>query len=168
MAILQISRIQVRRGLQENLPQLAEGEMGWALDSRQVYIGNGSSIDTPLPGESTRILTELDLSAIIQSLGNVSLAGSQITPNIALIVEPTLSSTIINYSIWRDLDKRTGIMKIASNGSTVSYVDDYVESSSLGISLTPNISIVPGSITLTYTSTAGNAATLITSSVAFT
>ena len=42
MAIVQISRIQHRRGLKEELPQLAAGELGWAVDSQELYIGNGS------------------------------------------------------------------------------------------------------------------------------
>ena len=44
MAVVQISRIQVRRGKkgQTNLPQLASGELGWAVDSQELYIGNGS------------------------------------------------------------------------------------------------------------------------------
>ena len=36
MAIVQISRIQHRQGLAENLPQLAGGEFGWSLDTRQL------------------------------------------------------------------------------------------------------------------------------------
>ena len=45
MAIVQISRIQVRRGRENTdtgLPQLASGEMAWAIDTQQLYIGNGS------------------------------------------------------------------------------------------------------------------------------
>lgn len=58
MAIIQISRIQHRRGLQENLPQLASAEFGWAFDSRKLYIGNGT-IDEGAPSVGvTEILTE--------------------------------------------------------------------------------------------------------------
>jgi hypothetical protein len=58
LAIIQISRIQVRRGLRENLPQLASAEFGWALDTRQLYIGNGLTEEgAPLLG-NTEILTE--------------------------------------------------------------------------------------------------------------
>ena len=46
MAIVQISRIQHRRGVAENLPQLAVGELGLAVDTRRLYIGNGGS-DAP-------------------------------------------------------------------------------------------------------------------------
>ena len=42
MATVQISRIQHRQGLSENLPQLAGGEFGWSIDTRQLFIGNGS------------------------------------------------------------------------------------------------------------------------------
>jgi len=60
MAIVQISRIQVRRGLNENLPQLAAGEMGWSTDTQQLYIGNGvTSAPDYAPNEGvTEILTE--------------------------------------------------------------------------------------------------------------
>ena len=44
MAVVQISRIQVRRGKKgvDNLPQLASGELGWAIDTQEFYVGNGS------------------------------------------------------------------------------------------------------------------------------
>lgn len=58
MAVIQISRIQVRRGLQEDLPQLASAEFGWAMDSRKLYIGNGTTEEgAPLLG-NTEILTQ--------------------------------------------------------------------------------------------------------------
>jgi len=46
VAIVQISRIQHRRGVAENLPQLAVGEIGLAVDTKRVYIGNGGT-DAP-------------------------------------------------------------------------------------------------------------------------
>ena len=41
MAITQVSKITHRKGLQENLPQLDGAELGWAIDGRRLYIGNG-------------------------------------------------------------------------------------------------------------------------------
>lgn len=59
MAILQISRIQSRRGLQENLPQpLAAAEIGWAMDSRRLFIGNGATDEGAPQIGNTEILTE--------------------------------------------------------------------------------------------------------------
>jgi polygalacturonase len=58
MAIVQISRITNRKGLQENLPQLAGAELGWAVDSRRLFIGNGTLQEgAPVIG-NTEILTE--------------------------------------------------------------------------------------------------------------
>lgn len=58
MAILQLSRITHRKGLSENLPQLAGAEFGWVLDERKLFIGNGIIADgAPVIG-NTEILTE--------------------------------------------------------------------------------------------------------------
>lgn len=58
MAIVQISRITNRKGLQDDLPQLDGGELGWAVDSRRLYIGNGTLAEgAPVIG-NTEILTE--------------------------------------------------------------------------------------------------------------
>ena len=58
MAIVQISRITQRKGLQENLPQLAGAELGWSIDERRLFIGNGTLAEgAPVVG-NTEILTE--------------------------------------------------------------------------------------------------------------
>jgi len=58
LAIVQISRITQRKGLEENLPQLAGAEFGWSIDTRQLYIGNGTLAEgAPVIG-NTEILTE--------------------------------------------------------------------------------------------------------------
>ena len=66
MAIVQISRIQVRRGLQQDLPQLAAGEMGWSTDDQRLYIGNGvtSSPDYAPQEGVTEIVTAPNLTDI--------------------------------------------------------------------------------------------------------
>lgn len=58
MAIVQISQITNRKGLQENLPQLAGAELGWSIDERRLFIGNGTLEEgAPVIG-NTEILTE--------------------------------------------------------------------------------------------------------------
>jgi len=63
MAVVQISRVQVRRGRKNagtSVPQLASGEIGWAIDSQELFIGNGSIQEgAPYVG-NTKILTEHD------------------------------------------------------------------------------------------------------------
>ena len=63
MAVVQISRIQIRRGKKNagtGLPQLASGEFGWAVDSQELFIGNGSVAEgAPYVG-NTKLLSEKD------------------------------------------------------------------------------------------------------------
>lgn len=62
MAIIEVSKIQVRRGQegQTGVPQLAGGEFGWAADTERLYIGlkieDGGAYDG-----NVRILTENDI-----------------------------------------------------------------------------------------------------------
>ena len=67
MAIVQISRITQRKGLQEDLPQLAGAEFGWSVDERRLYIGNGTLQEgAPVIG-NTEILTEFsDIIPLVQ------------------------------------------------------------------------------------------------------
>jgi len=58
MAIVTISRIQHRKGLQEQLPQLAAAELGWAMDKRRLFIGNGQIEQGAPELGNTEILTE--------------------------------------------------------------------------------------------------------------
>ena len=57
MPIVQISRIQHRRGKETDLPQLAAGELGWVVDSQKLYIGNGTVADGAPAVGNTQILT---------------------------------------------------------------------------------------------------------------
>ena len=57
MAVVQISRIQHRRGLATDLPQLAAGELGWSIDDQKLYIGNGTVADGAPAVGNTEIIT---------------------------------------------------------------------------------------------------------------
>jgi hypothetical protein len=63
MAVVQISKIQVRRGLKNSgigVPQLSSAEFAWAVDSQELFIGNGSVAEgAPYVG-NTKVLTEHD------------------------------------------------------------------------------------------------------------
>jgi len=62
MSVVQISRIQIRRGKKNDsgMPQLASGEMAWAVDSQELFIGNGSLTEGAPNIGNTKILTEHD------------------------------------------------------------------------------------------------------------
>lgn len=60
MAVIQISKIQLRRGqtAEQGMPQLASGEMGWSVDEQRLFIGSGSVAEGAPAVENTEILTE--------------------------------------------------------------------------------------------------------------
>jgi len=57
MPIVQISRIQHRRGKRTDLPQLAAGELGWVIDEQRLFIGNGTIADGAPAVGNTEIIT---------------------------------------------------------------------------------------------------------------
>ena len=77
MAVVQISRIQHRRGRAAagtGFPQLASGEIGWAVDTQELYIGNGSVAEGSPAVGNTKILTQNDLTSagnLLQQLSYV-------------------------------------------------------------------------------------------------
>jgi hypothetical protein len=67
MAVLQISRIQHRRGLQQDLPQLASAELGWSIDQRRLFIGNGTLGEgAPIQGVTEILTQHTDLVDVIK------------------------------------------------------------------------------------------------------
>jgi len=84
MAIVQISQIQLRRGLQQDLPQLASAEMGWSLDTRRLFIGNGTLLEGAPTQGVTEVLTEhSDFISFYQSYIFKNLAsGAQVVTGI--------------------------------------------------------------------------------------
>ena len=63
MAVVQISKIQIRRGQKNSssgIPQLSSAELAWAVDTQELYIGNGSVQEgAPYVG-NTKVITEHD------------------------------------------------------------------------------------------------------------
>ena len=143
MAVVQISQIKHRRGVAENLPQLASAELGWAVDSQQLYIGNGTlSEGAPAVG-NTRILTENDLPfanntvIVAPTLTNNTSANANIGGN--LLFANTSPSVVVNYSIQRGNSYKTGQLKIAHFNSAVAYEDTFVETANIGVVLSVNM-----------------------------
>lgn len=67
MAVVQISRIQHRRGRASvsGVPQLSSGEIGWAVDTQKLYIGNGSvSEGAPAVGNTEVLTVNSDILSI--------------------------------------------------------------------------------------------------------
>jgi len=154
MAIVQISRIQVRRGLDQDLPTLASGEMAWSTDVNKLYIGNGTAAEgAPLPGQQTEVLTEysiLDFTSgvtgnITALESNVSILQSNVTSLTAqigtvssvalsvgsgILANITANNATISYTLSQGSNQRTGTIHMSryAGSSTVSYDEEYNES----------------------------------------
>ena len=72
MAVIEVAKIQVRRGQEgvTGLPQLDSGEFGWALDAQNLYIGNGALAEGAPAVGNTRILTEHDSNLFSLTTGS--------------------------------------------------------------------------------------------------
>ena len=96
MAVVQISRIQQRRGRKdEGLPQLASGELAWCIDTQELYIGNGSVAEGAPAVGNTKLLTEYD--NLLNLIGAYEFAKTD--DNIQTGAE-------INYPITQSLQQR--------------------------------------------------------------
>jgi hypothetical protein len=161
MAVTQISKIQIRRGLQENLPQLSSAEMGWSIDEQRLFIGNGTLAEgAPMTGVTEILTTQSMYSelALIESLesnvANIAADFTVIQSNIADLqaqvftqsldlLDNTINGNIasigsatIHYTIFRDADKRIGTLTVGYANSTPMISDDYTESADIGVSYT--------------------------------
>ena len=153
MAVTQISRIQHRRGLDQDLPQLAGAELGWSVDTRRLYIGNGT-IDEGAPAQGiTEILTQYtDLTALI---GTYIFKGN--------VTEYTVEtgSSILNPTVRSFQQKFDDFVNIRDFGATGDGVTDdtasinralqqiYKESENLFDSRTRRTIYIPGGTYLT-------------------
>jgi hypothetical protein len=106
MAIVQISRITQRKGLSENLPQLAGAEFGWVIDQRRLFIGNGTIQEGAPAIGNTEILTQY--SDIFEIAGRYTYKGEaagytvQTGPTPGDPVERTLQSKLDDMASIKD------------------------------------------------------------------
>ena len=73
MAIIQISKIQHRTGANVDLPQLSEGELGFATDDQKLYIGNDPLLHPPA---NNSITTQVEILTEVSTLQHAKLEGS--------------------------------------------------------------------------------------------
>jgi hypothetical protein len=166
MAIVQISQIQVRRGLQQDLPQLASGELGWSLDSQRLFIGNGTLDEGAAREGLTEILTEHSsqtFNNLVESVVAVNNALALIQSDLNVIQEKipataltipasttgsirgiSSNNAIIAYTLTQGVKQRTGRITMSYHPtiSSVDYDEEYTETAAtdLTFNITANSS----------------------------
>jgi len=98
VAIVQVSRITNRKGLAENLPQLAGAELGWAIDERRLFIGNGTLDEGAPTVGNTEILTEF--SDILAEQSNYTYQG--LAAGYQVATGPNNSNIVQSLQNWLD------------------------------------------------------------------
>lgn len=170
MAVIQISRIQQRRGLEADLPSLSSAELGWSVDTRKLYIGNGTTEEGAPSLGKTEILTqysildfETSFAANVATLqGNVIVlegnivaltaavaAVTDVTVHRALtagasaatITNVTANNAVISYTISQGSQQRTGKINVSRISNAVSYEEDYTETGTTDIVFTMNANV---------------------------
>jgi hypothetical protein len=115
MAVVQISRIQLRRGkvapLGGVLPQLASGELAWAIDAQKLYIGSGSVGEGAPAVDNIEVLTTANKSTLLDLVEYIYKSDETLYPNIQ-------TGATENFPVSRLLQDR---------------LDDYVSSANYGI-----------------------------------
>ena len=105
MAIVQISQITNRKGLQDDLPQLAGAELGWAVDSRRLFIGNGTLAEgAPVIG-NTEILTEFSDITVLSNYTYADIAvgyAAQTGPTPSTPIVRTVQAKLDDFADIRD------------------------------------------------------------------
>ena len=167
MAIVQVSRITNRKGLAENVPQLAGAELGWAIDERRLFIGNGTLQEgAPVIG-NTEVLTEYsDVFSgrtqfsfgdyIVNAGTSTTLANNATTETVFTIDANAIPAFEVKYMIRRGVYTRTGTYIVVgstdgTSGTLVTSDANPVQNGSTGVTFTVTESA--STITFAYSST---------------
>lgn len=150
MAIVQISQIKHRRGLQAELPNLASAELGWSIDQRRLFIGNGTLDEGAPELGNTEILTEY---TVIPGITSESVT---LNDNSSGLVKEYFTENpgfVLNYIIKRNDDVRTGYLRVSQLGNNIAYDEEYTETNDIGVTFTVSGNITLGNATVYYTTT---------------
>jgi hypothetical protein len=167
VAIVQVSRITNRKGLAENVPQLAGAELGWAIDERRLFIGNGTLQEgAPVIG-NTEVLTEYsDVFSgrtqfsfgdyIVNAGTSATLANNATTETVFTIDANSIPAFEVKYMIRRGVFTRTGTYIVVgstdgTSGTLTTSDANAVQNGSTGVTFTVTESA--STITFAYSST---------------
>ena len=171
MAIVQVSRITNRKGLAENVPQLAGAELGWAIDERRLFIGNGTLQEgAPIIG-NTEVLTEY--SDVFSGRTQFSFGDYIVNAGTSVTIEDNTTGTFftidanaipafeVKYMIRRGTYTQTGTYNVVAStdgtGGNLAYQDYPLTTGNPTYNVDPgvafNISETASTISFGYTST---------------
>ncbi len=108
MAVVQISKIQLRRGRRTELPILASGELAWCVDTQELFVGSGAVAEGAPAVGNVKILTDADSISLLDIMEYTYKSGDAVIQ----------TGDDVNFPVVRTLQDR---------------LDDYVTSANYGI-----------------------------------
>lgn len=144
MAVIQVSLIQVRSGLQENLPALATGEFGWSVDTQRLFIGKGTLAEGAPETGVTEILTEYNIGRISNIASDVANLAANVT-TLQSNVASLQTAILFNTSTLAD---NTTLANVTFNGNNVVELSSTL-SSSLEYTIVRDITSRVGKLSVT-------------------
>jgi hypothetical protein len=129
VAVIQISRIQHRRGLEADLPNLASAELGYSVDSRKLYIGNGTIEEGAPSLGRTEVLTQYSIldftSAINANIAALQQGLTLTNSNIVAVSNRVLALEAQSFGYYTQTlfpnVNNINITTISNSSSTISY-----------------------------------------------
>jgi hypothetical protein len=149
MAVLEVAKIQVRSGLQENLPALDTGEFGWCVDTQRLFIGKGTLAEGAPQTGVTEILTEYSIGLINQIAGSLEANVANLAANVTTLQSnvAALQTAILFNSVTLS-DNTSTAANIAYSGNNVVQITT-LKSNSLEYSITRGTSSRVGTVKVT-------------------
>ena len=149
MAVLEVAKIQVRSGLQENLPALDTGEFGWCVDTQRLFIGKGTLAEGAPETGVTEILTEYSIGLISIDIATLEANVANLTANVTTLQSnvAALQTAILFNSVTLSDNTSTAANVIYSGNNVVQITT--LKSDSLEYSITRGTTSRVGTIKVT-------------------
>lgn len=155
MAVVQISRIQLRRGRANEtpIPQLASGELAWAIDTQELWIGNGAVGEGAPAVGNTKVLTEADATTLLDLMDYTYKQDAA----------PIQTGVDTNFPVVRSVQSRLDDLVFAANYGIVPSVSDqatliqraidnlFLDNAVVGVKSRVTLEFTPGEYTFSST-----------------
>ncbi len=161
---MRTSKLQIRRGLQSELPKLAPGELGFCTDTLRLFIGSDSYANGSTQLTNTEIYTDVSLQNILDSVNQSNISTADLVGQQPSITPTGIrTSDLSNPGYWFYIIRRTNI-------NNVGILDFSVEEGKLAwsnkiigpdIGVTLSATIDNANINLNYQSIGVSAALLV-------
>lgn len=151
MAVIQISKMQVRRGqtAQTNFPQLSSGEFGWSIDQQALFIGNGAVTEGAPAVGNTEIITEHNINNFFLLANNYTYGTSlpDPVPNVETRSIQAKLDDIVSLNDFVNIDS-TGTPTVTDYTPVIQNAINYASSINRPLTIPEGVYVITDTITI--------------------